>query len=107
MIARSSIATEYVVVFRTTDQMSILRYKGKVISSRQLLLREETYYSVRHRTVMNLQQIKETNIEIRTQIMVRTTKKDGEVEPRRLNPDSSKGIYVTASVEADLHMRAL
>ena len=56
---------------------------------------------------MNLQQIKETNIEIRTQIMVRTTKKDGEVEPRRLNPDSSKGIYVTASVEADLHMRAL
>ena len=38
--------------------------------------------------------------------MVRTTKKDGEVEPRRLNPNSSKGIYVTASVEADVHMRA-
>ena len=36
--------------------------------------------------------------------MLRTPKKDGEGEPRMMNPDSSKVIYVTASVEGEFHM---
>ena len=31
--------------------------------------------------------------------MVRTPKKDGEVEPRRMNHDSSTAIYITESVK--------
>ena len=38
--------------------------------------------------------------------MVRMSKKDGEVEPKRMNPESSAGIYVTASAEAECHMIA-
>ena len=38
--------------------------------------------------------------------MVIMSKKDGEVEPRRINPDSSSVIYVNASVEAECHMIA-
>ena len=38
--------------------------------------------------------------------MVIITKKYGDGEPRRMNPDSSAVIYVTASVEAECRMIA-
>ena len=40
-------------------------------------------------------------MEIKTQIMLRIPKRDGEGEPIRMNPDYSKGVYVTASAEAE------
>ena len=36
--------------------------------------------------------------------MAMIPKKYGELEPIRINPDSSAGIYVTASVEAECCM---
>ena len=36
--------------------------------------------------------------------MIIITKKDGEGETIRMKPDSSAGIYVTTSVEAECHM---
>ena len=66
-----------------------------------LLIMEAAYDTVRHRTMLPLQKIKETEVEIRTHRMVIITKKDGEGEPSRINPESSVGMYVTASVEAD------
>ena len=38
-------------------------------------------------------------MEIRTQRMVIMPKKDGEGEPRKMNPDFSAGLYVTKSVD--------
>ena len=43
-------------------------------------------------------------MEISTQEIVIIPKKDGEGEPYRINPDSSTGIYVTASVESECLM---
>ena len=39
-------------------------------------------------------------MEMRKRRMVRIPNSDGEEKVRRMNPDSSAGIYVTASVEA-------
>ena len=39
-------------------------------------------------------------MEMRKRRMVRMPNRGGEEEGRRMNPDSSAGIYVTASVEA-------
>ena len=39
-------------------------------------------------------------MEMRNSIMVRIPNKDGEEEVRIMNPDSSAGIYITASLEA-------
>ena len=85
----------------TTDPMVVLRKKGNFGASRNLLLKAEAYDIIRHRTVLPLQQIKETDMKIRTRRMVRIPKKDGEGQPRRMKNDSSSGIYVTASVEAE------
>ena len=43
-------------------------------------------------------------MDIRTRIIIRIPKKDREVEPRRMDHNSSAGIYVTASVEAECRM---
>ena len=86
--------------------MAVLRDKVNVVSSRNLLPREASYDTASHRTMLPLQQIKETEVEIRTRIMEIIPEKDGEGEPIRMNPDSSEGIYVTASVEAEYHMIA-
>ena len=53
---------------------------------------------------MTLQQIKETEMEIRTRRMVIIPNKDGEGDPIRMNPDSSTGIYITESVGFECHM---
>ena len=55
---------------------------------------------------MPLQQIKETEMEIRTRRTVRMPKKYGEGESSRMNPGSSSRIYANASVEAEYHMIA-
>ena len=96
VIDRKIIATEDVVVIRTTDPMVVLREKGKVVASMNLLLRAAAYDTKRHRNVLTLQQTKEIDIKMRTQRMVRITKKDGEVEPSRMKPESSAGIYVAS-----------
>ena len=101
MIARASIALEYAVVIRTTDPMVVLREKENVGESRNLLLRVAAYDTVRHRNVLPLQQIKEIEMEIWTRRMVIILRKYGEGELSRINPDSSSGNYVTASVEAE------
>ena len=44
--------------------------------------------------------MKAAEIETRKRRMVRMPNRDGEEEGIRMNPDSSAGIYVTASVEA-------
>ena len=67
-------------------------------------MREADYENFRHRTVMPLQQIQETEMEIRTQRNVRTTKKDKDGKPIILNPDSLTGIYVTTSSEDECCM---
>ena len=51
-------------------------------------MRKAAYDTVRNRTVLPLQHIKETDMESRTRIMVRIPNKDGEGEPSRMNPDS-------------------
>ena len=98
VIANTRIFPEDVVVIRTTDPMNILRNKVNVGSSRKLLLREAAYNIISHRTVLTLQQIKETEMEIRTRRMVMMPNKDGEGETRRMNLDYLEGIYVTASL---------
>ena len=45
-------------------------------------------------------------MEMRKRIMVRMPNRDREEEGRIMNPDSSAGIYVTASVEAQCRMIA-
>ena len=45
-------------------------------------------------------------MEMRNRIMVRMPNREIEEEGRRMNPDSSAGIYVTASVEAQCRMIA-
>ena len=62
VITRASIDPEDVVVVRTTDPMVVVIEKEHVKASRNLLLRAEYYDIVRHRTVLKLQQIKETKI---------------------------------------------
>ena len=62
VITRASIDPEDVVVVRTTDPMVVVIEKEHVRASRNLLLRAEYYDIVRHRTVLKLQQIKETKI---------------------------------------------
>ena len=57
--------------------MVVFREKGNVVASRNLLLRSTDYYTVRHRTVMTLQQIKETEMEIMTCRVVIITKING------------------------------
>ena len=45
-------------------------------------------------------------MEMRKRIMVRMPNRDREEEGRKTNPDSSAGIYVTASVEAQCRLIA-
>ena len=77
--------------------MVILRAKGR--SSRNLLIRAAAYDTVQQRTILPIQEMKAAEIEIKKRRMVRTPNSYGEEEGIRINPESSAGIYVTASVE--------
>ena len=79
VIARASINPEDVVVIRTTDTMVVLRDKVNFGASSNLLMRAAAYENFRHRTLLSLQKIRETEMVIRTRIMVIFPKKDGEV----------------------------
>ena len=50
-------------------------------------------------TILPIQEIKVAEMDMRKRRMVRTPNRDGEEEGRIMKPDSSDGIYVTASVE--------
>ena len=83
---------------RTTDPMIILRKNGR--SSSNFLIRAASYNTVQQRKIIPIQEIKAAEMEMRNMIMVRMPNRGGEEEGRRMNPDSSAGIYVTASVES-------
>ena len=91
-------------VIKTMDPMVILRARGN--PSRNLLIRGAAYDIVHRRTILPIQEIKADEMEIRKRRMVRMPKREREEEGRRMNPDSSAGIYVTASVEAQCRMIA-
>ena len=89
---------------RTTDPMVVLRAKGG--SSRNLLIRAASYDTVQQRTILPIQEMKAAEMEMRKRRMVRMPNRGGEEEGRRMNPDSSDGIYVTTSVEAQYRLIA-
>ena len=62
VIYRARISIDDVVVIRTTGPRVVLRDKGNVGASRDLLMRAEYYDIFRHRTVMSLQHTKETEM---------------------------------------------
>ena len=66
VISRASIDPEDVVVVSTTVPMVFLRDNLNVGESSNLLLRVAAYETGKHRTVLSLQNIKETEMEIRT-----------------------------------------
>ena len=55
-------------------------------------------------TVLPIQEMKSAEMEMRKRRMVRIPNRDGEEEGRIMNPDSSAGIYSTASVEAQCRL---
>ena len=73
--------------------MVILRAKGR--SSRNLLIRAAAYDTVQQRKILPIQEMMAAEMEMRRRRMVRIPNRDGEEECRRMNPDSSDGIYVT------------
>ena len=83
-------------VIRTTDPMVILRERGRPL--RNLLIRGAAYDTVHQRTILPIQEDKADEMEIRKRRMVIIPNRDKEEEGRRMNPDSSDGIYVTTSV---------
>ena len=91
-----------VEAIRTTDPMVILRAKEG--SPRNLLIRAAAYDTVQQRTIIPIQEMKAAEMEMRKRRMVRMSKRGGEEVGRRMNPDSSAGIYVTASVEAQCRL---
>ena len=91
-------------VIRTTDPMVILRARRN--ESRNLLIRGAAYDIVHQRTILPIQEMKADEMEIRKKRMVRMPNSEREEEGRRMNPDSSAGIYFTASVEDQCRMIA-
>ena len=78
--------------------MFILRAKGR--SSRNILIRAAAYDTVQQRTSLPIQEMKAFEVEMRKRIMASMPNMDVEEEVVIMKPDSSSGIYVTASVEA-------
>ena len=58
------------------------------------------------RKVQKKKKIKSAEMEMRKRRMVSMKNRDGEEEGTRMNPDSSTGIYVAASVEAQYRLIA-
>ena len=84
---------------RTTEPMVILRAKSR--SSRNLLIQVSAYDTVQQMIIIPIQSIKAYDMEMRKRIMVRMPNRDGEEQGSIIKPDSSSGIYFTASVEAE------
>ena len=84
--------------------MVILRARRN--ESRNLLIRGASYDIVHQSTILPIQEMKADEMEIRKSRMVRMPNREREEEGRRMNPDSSAGTYVTASVEAQCRIIA-
>ena len=84
---------------RTTEPMIILREKGRCISSRNLLIREAAYVTVRNLTVLPLHKIKTVEREMKRQSMLCINNTPVEDNVFRLNLYSSSGIYKTSVKE--------
>ena len=93
-----------VEAIRNTGPMVILRENGR--SSRNLLIRSAAYDTVQQRTITPIKEMKAAEMEMRKRIMARMPNRGGEEEGRRMNPDYSAGIYVTASVESQCRLIA-
>ena len=98
-ISRASMTPEEVGETSTTDPIFILI--ENVISSRKLLFRVAAYDTVQQRIIISIQEIKASEMEMMQRKTVGIPKRYGEEEGRIINPKSSSGIYVTASVEAE------
>ena len=85
-------------VIKTIDPMVILRARGN--QPRNLLIRGAAYDTVHQRKILPIQEMKAAEMEMRKRRMVRMPNREREEEGRRMNPDSSAGIYVTTSVES-------
>ena len=70
----------------TTDPIEIPREKGSCRASKNLLIREDLYETVRTLTVIPLHQIKTAEIEMNIRRMVRLTNTPGEDDGHRMNP---------------------
>ena len=90
-------ASVAVDAIRKTDPMFILKWMGR--SSRDLLIQAEAYDTVQQITILPIQKIKAAEMETRERRMVRMPNRGGEEEGRRIIPESSSGMYVTASVK--------
>ena len=75
--------------------MVILREKGRVQSSRSLLLKAAAYDIVSTHSDMPLQEIKTAEREIKRRSMVPLTNTPSDCDGCRKNPDSLTGIYIT------------
>ena len=78
----------------TTDPMVILRDKGRCRASRKLLIRADTYDTMRARTVLPLHQIKTFGRQTKRQRTVRINNTTVENNGCRMKPDSSSGIHM-------------
>ena len=81
---------------KTINPMVILRARGN--PSRNLLIRGSAYDTLQQRKIIPIQEIKADEMEMRKRRMARMPNMDKEEEVRIMKPDSSAGIYVTASM---------
>ena len=95
-IAKAGIAPIEMERVITTDPMVILRYKGRCKASSNLLIRADTYDTMRIRTVLPLHQIKTVEREMKRQRMVHMNNIPVGDGGCRMNPEYSSGIYTTA-----------
>ena len=91
-----------VKAIRTTDPIVILRAKGR--SLRNLLIIAAAYDNVQQRTILSIKEIKAAETEMSKRRMARMQNMDGDEEGSIIIPDSSDGIYVTASMEAQCRL---
>ena len=87
---------------RTTEPIVILIAHGR--SSRNLRIRAAAYDTAQQSKILPIQEIKAADMEMRKRMMVRMPNKSGEEEGRGINPESSAGISVTASVESQCRL---
>ena len=94
-IAEDTVAPIQLQVKRTNDPMVIIRAKGRTQKpSRNIIIRTAAYDTVRKRTFLPLQDMKRETMMILQQKKVKLANED--VNTRR-NPNSTLGIYLTAT----------
>ena len=84
---------------KTADPMVIMRYKGRVRSSQNLLITEAAYYTIRICTTLPLQEINIYDRGIKIWRVVTITKIPVDDYGFRQNPDFFSGIYMALVME--------